>query len=232
MSAKTEKLLVIDDNIGLLRLMQGAFESDGFTVFTAQNGPEGLEKFHRVAPDLVILDIMMPHMDGWEVCQRIRKVSAVPIICLTALSSVADTVRGLEHGADDYLSKPFKVDELQARVKAQLRRARMSHERPEILRFGDNELVINQSEQRVFVLGEEIELSPTEYNLLVFLAESAGRILTPETIYHAIWGDWCETKPDRVRWHIWHLRQKIEPNAEEQRFILTERGKGYRFALN
>lgn len=227
-----EKILIIDDNVSLLRLMERTFESRGFTVLTANNGAKGLKTFHQMAPDLIILDIMMPGMDGWEVCHRIREVSAVPIICLTALDSLDDIVQGLEKGADDYLVKPFEIDELRARVAAQLRRSRMSHEKPDILRFGGDELVINRQEQQVFVSGQEISLSPTEYNLLVYLAERAGRIISTEDIYQAVWGDWCTTKPDRVKWHIWRLRQKIEEDSSDPRFILTERGKGYRFSLH
>jgi len=227
-----EKILIIDDNVIFLKFMKRAFESQGFTVLTAENGMKGLETFHQQAPDLIILDIMMPGIDGWEVCRRIREVSSIPIICLTALNSLDDIVQGLEQGADDYLVKPFEIDELRARVAAQLRRSRMPHEKPDFLRFGGDELVINRKEQQVFVSGTELSLSPTEYNLLLFLAERAGRILSPEDIYRAIWGEWCATKPELVKWHIWRLRQKIEEDSSNPRFILTERGKGYRFSLH
>lgn len=173
---------------------------------------------------------MMPDMDGWEVCDRLREASAVPIIFLTALDSVDHTVEGLQHGADDYLSKPFKVSELQARVHAALRRARMSHKKSDTLRFNNGALVINRSEKRVFAHDQEVSLSPTEYNLLLFLAERAGRILPTEMIFNAVWGSTSDTDMDSVKWYIWRLRQKIEENPSEPRFILTERGKGYRFS--
>jgi len=225
-----EKILAIDDDVILLKLIRRSLEPLGFSIYTATSGEEGLALFPQIAPDLVILDIMMPGMDGWEVCRRLRKVSAVPIIFLTALDSVNDIVQGLTGGADDYLAKPFTIEELGARVTAQLRRARMSHEQPEILRFGGGDLIINCTEQTVFSNGQEIPLSPIEYNLLLFMAERAGRILAAPVLFDTIWGSRAETGPESVKWYIWSLRKKIEADPQAPRFILTERGKGYRFS--
>lgn len=225
-----EKILAIDDDVILLKLIRRSLEPLGFSIYTATSGEEGLALFPQIAPDLVILDIMMPGMDGWEVCRRLRKVSAVPIIFLTALDSVNDIVQGLIGGADDYLAKPFTIEELGARVTAQLRRARMSHEQPEILRFGGGDLIINCTEQTVFANGQEIPLSPIEYNLLLFMAERAGRILAAPVLFDTIWGSRAETGPESVKWYIWSLRKKIEADPQAPRFILTERGKGYRFS--
>ncbi|MGD1995385.1 MAG: response regulator transcription factor [Anaerolineae bacterium] len=225
-----EKILLVDDDEALLTLTSAALQREGFDTFTAVNGEQALELFHQVTPDLIILDIMMPGVDGREVCRRLRRISTVPIIFLTALDSGEDIVDGLMKGADDYLPKPFKNTELVARVTALLRRARMPHSQPEILRFGDGDLVINRSEQRVFTGSGEVSLSPTEYNLLLFLAERAGRILSSQQIFDTIWGPWSETQPGSVKWYIWHLRQKIEPDPGKPRFILTERGRGYRFS--
>lgn len=225
-----EKILAIDDDVILLKLIRRSLEPLGFSIHTATSGEEGLALFPQIAPDLVILDIMMPGMDGWEVCRRLRKVSAVPIIFLTALDSVNDIVQGLIGGADDYLAKPFTIDELGARVTAQLRRARMFHEQPEILRFGGGDLIINCAEQTVFANGQEIPLSPIEYNLLLFMAERAGRILAAPVLFDTIWGSRAETGPESVKWYIWSLRKKIEADPQAPRFILTERGKGYRFS--
>ena len=225
-----EKILVVDDDKILLKLIDLSLRREGFSVFTATSGEEGLALFHQIAPDLVILDVMMPGLDGWEVCRRLRQVSPVPIIFLTALNSVRNTVHGLEAGADDYLAKPFKIAELRARVTALLRRARMTHEPPEVLCFGGGNLIINRAEQKVFAYGQEVELSPIEYNLLLFMAERAGRILPTQLLFDTIWGPCPEARPQSVKWYIWRLRHKIEPTPQYPRFILTERGKGYRFS--
>jgi two-component system KDP operon response regulator KdpE len=226
----SEKILAIDDDAKLLSLVEKVLRPYNFSIYTAMSGEKGLEMFHQVTPDLVILDVMIPDMDGWEVCERIRQVSSVPIIFLTALDSVEDTVQGLQQGADDYLAKPFKVNELQARVLAMLRRARMPHKQPDVLRFRNNQLVINQAEKKVFAQDQEVSLSPIEYNLLLYMAKRAGRILPTQLIFDAIWGTAPDTGPDNVKWYIWQLRQKIEEDPSNPHFILTERGKGYRFS--
>ncbi len=225
-----EKILAIDDDATLLRLIRQLLQPEGFSIFTATSGEEGLALFHHIAPDLVILDVMMPGMDGWEVCRRLRQVSSVPIIFLTALDSIEDVVHGLVGGADDYLAKPFRVSELGARVTALLRRARMPHEQPDVLRFGGGDLIINRTEQTVFAHGRGVSLSPIEYNLLLFMAERAGRILPTQLLFDTIWGPMAETGTQSVKWYIWRLRQKIEADPRKPQFILTERGKGYRFS--
>jgi len=224
-----EQILVIDDDEYSRRLIRKVLESEYF-VFTAASGEEGLSLFRQVAPDLVILDIMMPGMDGREICHRLRQISAVPIIFLTALDSKKDVVSGLVGGADDYLVKPFHPDELRARVAAVLRRARMTYEQLSTLRFGNGDLIINRAEQTVFAYGKEIPLSPIEYNLLLYMAQRAGRILTSEHLFNAIWGPTTTGNLEVVKWYIWRLRQKIEQDPRNPRFILTERGKGYRFS--
>ena len=225
-----EKILVIDDNEGLLSLVSTALELKGFSVYAATGGEDGLTLFHQIAPDLVILDIMMPDLDGHEVCRRMRQVSSVPIIFLTAVDSVDSIESGLLTGGDDYVVKPFRVAELNARVVALLRRARLEPEHPDVLRFGGGELIINRAQKRVFASGDEVELSPIEYNLLLFMAERAGRILPTDFLFDAIWGRHADTGIQCVKWYVWRLRQKIEPVPDEPRFILTERGRGYRFS--
>jgi len=226
-----EKILVIDDDEPLLRLITLSLEKQGFSMFTTTNGKEGLALFQQIAPDLVILDLMMPGMDGWEICSHLRRISSVPIILLTALSSEQNIVNGLMGGADDYLVKPFTTAELRARVIALLRRTRMTYEQPDVLRFGGGDLIINRTERTVFAHGQEVPLSPIEYNLLLFMAERAGRILTAQVIFDTIWTPWADAQPQSVKWYIWRLRRKIEDNPQHPRFILTERGKGYRFSL-
>ena len=225
-----ERILIVDDDKELLDLMHQALQGEGFSIFMAESGEQGLAIFDQVAPDVVILDVMMPGMDGWEVCRRLRQASPVPIIFLTALGSTENTVQGLMGGADDYLVKPFKVAELRARVGALLRRARMTTQQLDVLRFGNGDLILNRAEQKVFAYGREVRLAPVEYNLLLFMAERAGRILPAQLLFDAIWGPYAETDPQSVKWHIWRLRQKIEATPHEPRFILTERGKGYRFS--
>jgi two-component system KDP operon response regulator KdpE len=222
--------LIIDDDEALLMVVGAALRASGFSVFTALDGEQGLEIFHQVAPHLVILDIMMPGLDGKEVCRRIRQSSTVPILFLSAVETTESIVQGLSDGADDYLVKPFTMAELQARVVALLRRTQLPADIPDVLRFGDEELIINRAEGRVYVRGEEVELAPLEYNLLIFMAERAGRILTKEILFDSVWGAHADTQIQSVKWHIWNLRQKIEPDPSTPRFILTERGKGYRFS--
>jgi two-component system KDP operon response regulator KdpE len=225
-----ENILVVDDDKFLQNLMQRLLRAEGYVVHMASTGEEGLSLFHQVAPDLVILDVMMPDMDGWEVCRRLRQVSPVPIIFLTALNSEQNLVDGLVKGGDDYLAKPFSAPELKARVAALLRRARMPLNQTQVLRFGDGELIINRGEQMVFANGEEVQLSPIEYNMLVFLAAHAGQILPAGVLYDAIWGTAADARLDSVKWYVWSLRQKLEADPKHPRFILTERGKGYRFS--
>jgi two-component system KDP operon response regulator KdpE len=226
----SETILAIDDEEFLLKLVTTALGKVGYNVVTAPGGEEGLALFHQTAPNLVILDIMMPGMDGWEVCRRLRQTSSVPIIFLTAMDTEQNVVDGLVSGADDYLTKPIRIDELRARVAALLRRARMPHERPDVLRFGNGDLIINTAEQSVFAYGEEVPLSPIEYNLLLFMAERAGRILSTELLYDTVWGTSAESRSQGVKWYVWRLRQKIEADPQAPRFLLTERGKGYRFS--
>ncbi|MGB9776378.1 MAG: response regulator transcription factor [Anaerolineae bacterium] len=225
-----ERILVVDDDPEMQALLQALLEVQGFAVYTASDGETALQQVQQVAPDLVILDILMPGMSGKEVCQRIRRRSPVPILFLTAVDTVESVVDGLNRGADDYITKPFHPTELVARVQAMLRRARLSAAPQRLLRFGNGELVINRDAGRVFRHGREVPLSPLEYNLLLFLAERAGHVLSPEALYQAVWGPGSEAGPGQVKWYIWRLRQKIEDDPAHPRFLLTERGRGYYFA--
>lgn len=225
------KILVIDDDRGLVRLVQMALQARGFEVVTATSGLDGLERFRTELPDLVILDVMMPEMDGRAVCQSLREHSRVPILFLTAQGQIEARIEGLALGADDYMLKPFHVQELLARVEALLRRARMPAEaRPQVLRFNGGALVINQETHQVYVNGESLHLSPTEYDLLLFLAQRAGKNLSVETLYNAVWSYESDADPKTVRWYIWRLRQKIEPDPNTPQFLITEPGIGYRFS--
>jgi two-component system KDP operon response regulator KdpE len=228
----TERILAIDDDYLLLQLIQRSLESAGYEVTIALNGESGLQQLRKTSPHLVILDVMMPQMDGWEICRRIRDLSTVPVIMLTALGSHQDIVKGLKMGADDYLVKPFHPEELQARVEAVLRRMRMppppSDTSP--LRFGGGDLIIDPANHQVMARSEVVDLTPTEYDLLLFMAKRAGRILSTDIIFDNVWPYDADASPDSVKWYIWRLRNKIEEDPRNPRYILTERGIGYRFA--
>lgn len=199
----------------------------GFRVYIASHGIEALEIFNVQNIDLVILDIMMPHMDGLETTRQIRKISTVPIIILTALGEETDKVRAFDIGADDYLTKPFGVVELLAHVKAVLRRSRWSDAtvRPGNLQIGN--ITINLERHEVIVSNKDVELTPTEFNLLVFMMENSGKVLSHRTILQNVWGPEYGEEHEYLRVYIGHLRQKIEVNPSKPRYIITKRGIGY-----
>lgn len=229
----SERILAVDDDPFLLQLIEKSLAQGGFQVIPASNGEEGLRLLAERKPHLIILDIMMPKMDGWEICKRIRKVSTVPIIMLTARGSQADIVRGLRVGADDYLVKPFYPDELVARVSAVLRRVNMPPPPEKApLRFGDGELVIDPADRQVRVDGEPVDLTPTEFDLLLFMAHRPGRILTTDIIFDNVWSYDTDANIESVKWYIWRLRKKVEKDPSNPQYIITERGIGYRFVPN
>ena len=228
-----EKILVIDDDPLLLQLIEASLKQESYEVYIVSGGEEGLELLNVIRPHLVILDIMMPNLNGWEICERIRKVSTVPIIMLTARGSQADIVRGLRGGADDYLVKPFHPAELLARASAVLRRSNMPPPSENVpLRFGEGELMIDPVDRQVTRRGEMVDLTPTEFDLLLFMANRAGRILSADFIFENVWSYDAETNVESVKWYVWRLRQKIENNPSHPRYIITERGVGYRFVPN
>jgi two-component system KDP operon response regulator KdpE len=228
-----EKILAIDDDYVLLQVIRRSLETAGYEVATAFNGQSGLQQIREDTPHVVILDLMMPELDGWETCRRIRDISTVPIIMLTALESPQDVVKGLQLGADDYLVKPFHPQELQARVEAVLRRVRMPSPSSDTapLRFGGGDLIIDPINRQVTARTELVDLTPTEYDLLLFMAKRAGRILPTDIIFDNVWSYDTDAGPESVKWYIWRLRNKIEDDPRNPRYILTERGIGYRFAI-
>lgn len=229
----TERVLVIDDDPLLLQLMMESLKHDNYEVDLAPNGLEGMRLLNEKKHHLIILDIMLPDMDGWEVCHRIRQVSTIPIIMLTALGSRSDIVRGLQVGADDYLVKPFHKDELLARVSAVLRRVNMPPPSPEVpLRFGNGQLVIDPTDRQVTVNGETVVLTPTEFELLLFMVHRPGRILSTELIFENVWSYDADANIESVKWYIWRIRKKIEKDPGKPKYIMTERGIGYRFVPN
>lgn len=232
-----ETILVVEDEPALRDTLSYNLKKDGFTVEAVGDGRSALESARKLKPDLIILDIMLPELDGLEVARILRKEMTTPILMLTARDDEIDRVVGLEVGADDYLTKPFSMRELMARVKAQLRRTRLLQEelaksgagqvRQEKLTFGD--LVVNLTRREVTLRGEPVQLKPQEYELLVFFAEHKGQMLSREFILERVWG-WDFIGDSRtVDVHVRWLRQKIEEDASDPKRIVTVRGGGYRF---
>jgi two-component system KDP operon response regulator KdpE len=226
------KVLVVDDEPAFVNLVEQVLTQKGYEVFTATDGQEALRLLFAHKPDLVILDVMMPKLDGWQTCSRIREISDVPILMLTGKKkSKADIVRGLDYGADDYLIKPVGSRELVARVRAILRRAELpsSLEAKKEITYSDAFLTVNIAERKVIVNGERVRLTPTEFKLFALLLENAGRVLTHKQLLEKVWGWEYVDDIDHVRIYIWHLRQKIEPDPAHPRYIIAEPGVGYYF---
>lgn len=230
MSRVRTTVLVVDDEQSLRDFVRRNLEVRNFEVLTAANGLEGLALFGTEHVDLVIVDLMMPHMNGLEMIRRIRQESLLPVIVLSALGDEEDKVRALNQGADDYLTKPFGVGELLARVQAVLRRAQWAGPTlAEESRLVCGELVVEQERRRVTVRGEALDLTPTEFALLVLLMSKAGKVLPHRMILQEVWGPEYGDETEYLRVYIGRLRQKIEQDPGNPRYLLTERGIGYLF---
>ena len=229
MTTKTKRILLAEDEVALRDFISRNLRVRGFEVLEASNGLEAFALWEREEPHLLILDIMMPRMDGLEVCRRVREHSIVPIIVLTALDAESDKVAALDLGADDYLTKPFGVEELLARVRAVLRRTQWEGEplSSDIKRFGN--LEIDLSGHVVRLRGEEVRLSPTEFEVLKLLVVHAGKVLPHRMLLQSIWGPEYGGEAEYLRVYINRLRQKLEPDPTNPRYLLTEPGVGYRF---
>ncbi|MGD1994849.1 MAG: response regulator transcription factor [Anaerolineae bacterium] len=224
------KILVIDDDEGLLTLMRLGLEREGFTVLTAENGREGLRLAYEMRPDVIILDIMMPDMDGWMTCQRLRYVCDTPIIMLTARTAQSDVLKGLSLGADDYLTKPCSFEELKARIRAALRR--VDKAMPDSWRtvYDDGVLHIDLVNGTVTREGESIHLTPTEARLLVYLVSQRGRIVPHKELLISVWGPEYAEEVSYLSVYVRYLRRKIEEDPSEPYYIRTRWGMGYYFA--
>ncbi len=220
------KILVVDDEPRYLKLLRYNLEAADNEVITAGNGEDALSLVAGKSPDLIILDIRLPGIDGYEVCSRIREFSSVPIILLTAKGEEQDKVRGLRAGADDYITKPFGAEEFLARVETVLRRVRMAEVTPlPVLTIG--ELSIDVAQRKVKIEGQEVSLSPTEYRLLQCLATNAGRIIVHEELQEKVWGPEYREHYEGLRVYIRRLRQKIEKDPEQPIYVVTKPGIGY-----
>jgi DNA-binding response OmpR family regulator len=222
-------ILIADDEARMRRFIKMNLDLEGYRVIEASNGLETLDRVREDLPDLVLLDVMMPELDGFETLRIIRETSTVPVIMLTVRDDEADKVKGLELGADDYVTKPFSPRELASRIKAVLRRTEMDGPGDSSLIVVDDYLQIDFARRQVFAGGQEVKLRPTEYRLLYHLVQNAGQVLTHEMILSKVWGYEYRDESQYVRLYITYLRQKIEPDPSNPRYILTERGIGYRF---
>jgi two-component system KDP operon response regulator KdpE len=222
------KLLIVDDEANILSTLAPLLRTRGYEVSTAMTGRAAIEVAEREKPDLIVLDLGLPDIDGVEVCRTVRETMNVPIVVLSARGAEADKVRALDVGADDYVTKPFGSEELLARIRAALRRSDTPPPASEPIVRG--ELTIDRERFRVVRNGEEVRLTPKEFELLTFLAQHPGRVLTHRTILKAVWGPNAVDQPEHLRVLVGALRKKIEPNPSSPKYILTEPWVGYRFA--
>lgn len=230
---KTEKsqnqlILVVDDEKRMVRFIRLNLEQDGYQVISAFNGSEALDQVRTALPNLVLLDVMMPDIDGFDVLRKIREASTIPVIMLTAKGEEDDRIRGLELGADDYITKPFSPRELVSRVKAVLRRTETYGESKNVIEV-DDWLKLDFNRREIWVGGELVQLRPTEYRLLYHLVQNAGWVVTHDQLLTKVWGYEYQDEPHYVRLYINYLRKKIEKDPSNPTYILTERGVGYRF---
>jgi two-component system KDP operon response regulator KdpE len=229
MPGRRKHVLVVDDEPRMIQFIRMNLELEGYQVSEAGNGLEALDKVRTSLPDLVLLDVMMPELDGFETLEMLREVSTVPVIILTVRSDEEDKVRGLELGADDYVTKPFSARELASRVKAVLRRTQGLAPPDEAILQIDERLSVDFNHHEVVVDGQRIKLRPTEFRLLYHLIENAGWVVPHETLLAKVWGYEYREETHYLRLYVTYLRQKIEPDPSHPRYILTERGVGYRF---
>ena len=222
------RILIVDDEPNIIGAVAPLLRARGYDVLSAMSGRAALETIDRDKPDLIVLDLSLPDIDGVEVCRRVRQTLSVPIVVLSARAGERDKVSALDAGADDYVTKPFGAEELLARIRATLRRVENPPSPSEALVRGD--LVIDRERFRVLRSGEEVRLTPKEFELLALLAQHAGRVLTHRTILKAIWGSHLVDQPEHLRVLVGSLRKKIEPNPSSPKYVLTEPWVGYRFA--
>jgi len=224
------RVLVVDDDKTLLRFLKEYLEREGYEVFIAERGLKGLRIFYDERPDLVVLDVMMPGMDGWEACARIRELSGIPIIMLTAKAAESDKLRGFKLGVDDYVTKPFSLEELSARMRAILARTSAQRE-GEIATYRVGHLMVDMRKREVRLDEEILKLTPTEFRLLAILAKRAGETVEQNELVNEVWGEYRRGGGSALRRYIWLLRQKIEDNPKRPKRLVTVRGFGYRLEL-
>ncbi len=220
-------LLLIDDDKGLDQLLSDFLSGQGYSVRAAENGKLGLRAMYERQPDIILLDVTMPEKDGWETLRRIREISNVPVIMLTARGDETDILQGFSLGADDYITKPFSFAQLSARVRAVLNRSTQENEADTKLSSGG--LEVDMRLKRAWRDGQPLALTPTEFKLLVTLMHHTGDVVSPKDLVKEVWGPQYASEVGHVRRYIWHLRQKVEPDPENPQYIHNDRGFGYRF---
>ncbi|HEX8731787.1 MAG TPA: response regulator transcription factor [Ktedonobacterales bacterium] len=236
MPAKKTTVITADDDPQLLRLVTRNLQMEGYDVIGVSDGQQALEQIEARAPDLALLDLNMPRLDGFTVLQRVREFSSLPIIIITARGADQDKIRGLDLGADDYLTKPFSVEEMLARVRAVLRRSQTTTQgepgraAQPTTTIGD--LTIDYGQRRVMMAGRDIDLTPVEYRVLAYLAQNVGRVITQDLLLGHVWGEEYEGESHLLQVNINRLRRKIEPDPGHPRYLLTRTGVGYMLASN
>ncbi|MEM8534805.1 MAG: response regulator transcription factor [Chloroflexota bacterium] len=226
---KDKLILVVDDETRMINFMRMNLELEGCRVLSATNGRDAIDQVREELPDVILLDIMMPGMDGFETLRRLREFSQAPVLILTAKDDEEDRIKGLELGADDYVGKPFSHRELVSRIRAVLRRHYAAPPTPQTSVHVDERLTIDFARREVLVNGERINLRPTEYRLLYHLVQNAGYVMTHEMLLSRVWGPEYRDETHYLRLYVTYLRQKIEEDPADPQYILTERGTGYRF---
>jgi two-component system KDP operon response regulator KdpE len=228
MTSPKRRILVVDDEMQIVRVLRTSLSAQGYEILSASDGDKALQAMKEWTPDLVITDLGMPHMDGLQLCKRIRAQSQLPIIVLSVRGQEATKIEALDAGADDYVTKPFSMNELLARVRAALRRASVpASSATQAIETGD--FRIDPETRSVLVAGREVRLTPKEFDLLVYLARHAGKVITHRALLAAVWGDNSMEQPEYLRVFIAHLRKKLEPEEGERHYIQTEPWVGYRF---
>lgn len=222
------RILVIDDDPTLNSLIRQSFHVKGYEVITAVNGMEGLKLAYRSHPDIILLDIMMPDLDGYETCRRLREISEVPVLMLTAMTAEEDLLRGFEAGADDYVKKPFSLKELEARIGAVMKRS--SNGENNDIAYDDGMLRVDMQRQHVYRDNQRVHVTPTEFRLLSCLIRYRGHVVAHEDLLREVWGDGYLDAVPSLSIYIRYLREKIEENPSEPRYILTKWGVGYWFS--
>ena len=225
----TKKILVVDDEPQILRVLRRGLEGQGFEVETAADGQQGLDIFRGTAPNLIITDLRMPGLDGVELCRRIRQSSTLPIVVLSVKGDEATKVEALDAGADDYVTKPFGIDELLARIRALLRRAVNAPTQATPARIEAGEFLAEPEQRRITMRGKELHLTPKEFDLLLFLMSNHSRVLTHRAILTAVWGENSAEQSEYLRVFVGQLRKKIEKDPRQPQYIVTEPWIGYRF---
>jgi len=228
-TVERSRVLVVDDEPQITRVLKTVLSSQGYQVRTAAEGESALSSFKEWLPELVITDLYMPHMDGLELCRRIRAVSSVPIIVLSVKGEERTKVEALDSGADDYVTKPFGIDELMARVRAAFRRAGTSAEDQSDASFEAGDFRIDMAARRVHTRGREVRLTPKEFDLFVYMARRPSRVLTHAALLEAVWGQASQEQPEYLRVFMGQLRKKLEPDPSNPKYLVTEPWVGYRF---